>query len=280
MKMIFRNYMKKIQCFLVGLLAFSSAFAQVNDEQLTKMIEELRSNKSFVEKMVSESGLKKNKSKEIYRRNITHLFASDRFISEMRIFTQAFRKNQGRLPNEKESELIGNMIGARMLNDGIRKLQTDQIKSYLQFNKIMLSSMNNTECVRFLMRTSTDIDGVGRSVFEIAEGMGDDAFRTYMDISLEAMRRSIEGDAQIVLPNVERVRNINRSYVQQLIQKIRTEKLEDTFEKFMLNGGRFDTDESVGCSIGRVLISTLMEMPKEDAGEAIVLFVNDRLFKN
>jgi hypothetical protein len=264
----------------IAVLCCTTVFAQTDDRSAERLIKDLKFSPEQIEQVVSSLGLKKSESRNLVRKSMHAMFGNEKVIAELKQATLSFYTNQGRLPTLKEAELIGNFVGASALNQGMRQLPPQALHAYLGYNNKMLEMMNDTECVRFIRRISTDIDDRGRSVYAIAEAMGESEFNSYMKLSAEALEKFTGSDAKIELPSVDRARYINRIYAQKLFEKVKKDDMEGAFAQWIQHQGKFEADEKAGCAVGKLMMSTLFNLPEDMAAEAAALFVNDRLLKN
>jgi hypothetical protein len=267
----------KLIFYFTFLFAICEAYAQVSRSYLKNYYEKTITYEWMDEQIVNSFGLKKIENKDVLRKILWPLISSDVAKEYLVDITIKFYDQYGRLPSKTEGEIIGNQVGAMMLNEGMKRIDSKILLKYLNYNKIVLEMMSDTECVRFLQRKSTDTDGNGRSIFAIAENMGDIEFSNYVEISKLAITSFINRKEKLPLPTAEKIKMINQFYVVNLYDNIKKLNAEDAFNVWAANGAKFDTDENIGCKVGKIIVLTLSNMPNNLAEDAVQLFVNDKL---
>lgn len=267
----------KIIFYFTFLFAICGAYAQVNRSYLKNYYEKTITYEWMDEKIVNSFGIKKIQNKDVLRKILWPLISSDVVKEYLVDITIKFYDQYGRLPSKTDGELIGNQVGAMMLNEGMKRIDSKILLKYLNYNKIVLEMMSDTECVRFLQRKSTDIDGNGRSIFAIAENMGEIEFSNYVEISKLAISSFINSKEKLPLPTAEKIKMINQSYAVSFFDNIKKLNAEEAFNIWIANGGKFDANENSGCKVGKIIVFTLLNMPNNLTEDAVQLFVNDKL---
>ena len=272
--------MKLKKYFLILLIgSIQTSVTYADEKTIAKTLNDQTYVAKLVDEIVNESGLTNLQNKATLRRNVEAMYKNDHFRNELKIFIEAFYRSQGRLPNAKESEKIGHLVGSRALNEGMKRMPKNDVRTYLMYNYRLMGLMSDGECVRFLNRLPTDEDGKGRRVYEIGEKLGDADFQNYMGMSFAAIHMSRSSNLSVNISDAD-ARRINVQFVRKLIERIKEENIEETFNQWMQSGGRFDADEKIGCAIGKTLMGTMLSLPKEMSEDAAILFVSDRLLKN